>query len=271
MKTDIDVTVIMSVYNCGKYLPEAIESILNQTFRKLEIVICDDCSKDNTFKVAMDYARRNPGRILVLRNGRNRGQAYARNRCIAKARGRYIAIMDGDDSCSPLRIEKEMAFLRANPAYDYVGTWMRLFDDKGFWGEVRYNKEPDREEYVRTMPYCAASCLFRKEALLAIGKYDEHVKYRRVEDFRMMLSLLTAGYIGYNLQEPLYYYREGAEAYQRRSLRYRFNASRANFEAMKELNLSAANMIHVIRPIAVGMVPKPIYVAVHRTLRRTKK
>ena len=133
MKTDIDVTVIMSVYNCGKYLPEAIESILNQTFRKLEIVICDDCSKDNTFKVAMDYARRNPGRILVLRNGRNRGQAYARNRCIAKARGRYIAIMDGDDSCSPLRIEKEMAFLRANPAYDYVGTWMRLFDDKGFW------------------------------------------------------------------------------------------------------------------------------------------
>ena len=271
MKTDIDVTVIMSVYNCGKYLPEAIESILNQTFRKLEIVICDDCSKDDTFKVAMDYALRHPRKILVLRNGRNRGQAYARNRCISKARGRYIAIMDGDDSCSPLRIEKERDFLEAHPGYDYVGSWMRMFDDGGFWGEVRYYNEPDKKEYIRTMPYCAASCLFRKDVLLSIGKYDENKKYRRVEDFRMMLSLLTAGHKGFNLQEPLYYYREGTETYQRRSLRYRFNASRANFEAMKELNLSAANMIHVIRPIAVGLVPKPVYVTVHRALRRTKK
>ena len=270
MKKKMDVTVIMSVYNCEKELPEAIDSILGQTCGNLELIICDDCSTDQTWQVAHSYAVAHPGKILLLKNGRNRGQAYSRNRCILKARGRYIAMMDGDDRCSPLRIEKEMAFLEFHPEYAYVGTWMRMFDHRGFWGEFRYKEKPEPDDYVRRLPFCAASCLFRKEVLLEAGKYNESPRYSRVEDYRMMLSLMAAGFRGYNLQEFLYEYREGEEAYARRKFRYRLHSSRVRFEAIRELGLPVTKAVVALRPVAVGLVPADLYRVIHRILRRAK-
>ena len=77
MKKKMDVTVIMSVYNCEKELPEAIDSILGQTCGNLELIICDDCSTDRTWQVAHSYAVAHPGKILLLKNGRNQRTLYS--------------------------------------------------------------------------------------------------------------------------------------------------------------------------------------------------
>lgn len=109
------VSVVMGIYNCAHTLPKAIESILNQTYDKWELILCDDCSTDNTYSVAQEYAQKD-SRIKLLRNTENTGCNIVLNRCIAAAKGSYIAIMDSDDESLPCRLAREAAGQRHSPS-----------------------------------------------------------------------------------------------------------------------------------------------------------
>ena len=109
------VSVILSVYNGEKYLAEAIDSILAQTFSDFELIIVDDGSSDSTASIARAYAQRD-SRIRFMQLARNMGLADARNHGIAAARGEFATMMDADDISLPQRLEKQVGFLRANPA-----------------------------------------------------------------------------------------------------------------------------------------------------------
>lgn len=96
----------MGVYNCADTLPEAIESIINQTYSNWELIICDDCSTDETWAVLERYQAKYPEKIKLVKNQINSKLAFSLNHCLKYATGEYVARMDGDDISVPDRFEK---------------------------------------------------------------------------------------------------------------------------------------------------------------------
>ncbi len=121
------VSVVMSVYNGEPYVRAAVESILNQTFNDLELIVVDDGSTDTT---PQTLAGIDDPRLRVIRQP-NRGQPAGLNAGIRAARAELITFMDGDDLCDPQRIEKLVACLAAHPELGGVGTWELVLDAKG--------------------------------------------------------------------------------------------------------------------------------------------
>ncbi|MFS8652378.1 MAG: glycosyltransferase family 2 protein, partial [Caldibacillus sp.] len=124
--SDPFVTVFMPVYNSGKYLVEAIESILRQTYRNLELLIVDDGSTDHSIEIIKTFA---DPRIRLIKNDQNRGIPFTRNVGLKEARGKYLAIMDSDDISHPERIERQVAYLENHPAIDVAGTFYVQFSE----------------------------------------------------------------------------------------------------------------------------------------------
>jgi glycosyltransferase involved in cell wall biosynthesis len=116
----------MAVYNEERYLSEAVDSILRQTFTDFEFIIVDDNSTDQTQEIIKSYA---DSRILLLVNGMNVGQTVSLNRGIACARGEFIARMDGDDVSLPNRFAEQIRFLDANPDVVMLGTGAYWIDE----------------------------------------------------------------------------------------------------------------------------------------------
>ena len=128
------VSVIMASYNGEKYISDAIQSLLDQTFQDWELVVCDDCSTDNTYQILKGYAEKYPDKFQVLHNEKNLRLAASLNRCIEYARGEYIARMDDDDISLPERLEKEVKYLDEHPYVSFVSANIQLFDEDGIWG-----------------------------------------------------------------------------------------------------------------------------------------
>lgn len=124
------VSVQMAVYNGERFLAATIESILAQHFTDFELIIVDDGSTDTTPAMLATYAAQD-GRIRLLRNPTQQGISAARNRALALSQGRYVAITDADDLSSPLRLQKQVAFLEEHPAIGLLGTWVNRIDEQG--------------------------------------------------------------------------------------------------------------------------------------------
>ena len=122
------ITVLMPVYNVEAYVEKAITSICNQTYRNLQIIIIDDCSTDNTVSVVEKLAKID-NRILLLKNNINSKIVKTLNFGLKYAKGDYIARMDGDDTCTPERLEKQLKFLLENPEYSLVGSHVNTIDE----------------------------------------------------------------------------------------------------------------------------------------------
>lgn len=112
------VSIIMPAYNCGRFIREAINSVLAQTYTAWELLIVDDCSTDNTAALISSYRNE---RIHYMRNERNSGAALSRNKALREAKGRYIAFLDADDTWTPEKLEKQVAFMEQN-GYDFTYT-----------------------------------------------------------------------------------------------------------------------------------------------------
>lgn len=118
------VTVLMPVYNGERYLREAIDSVLCQTFRNFEFLIINDGSTDGTVGIVNSFT---DPRIRLVHNETNLGRCATPNKGLDMAQGEYIARMDCDDISLPTRLEKQVDFLNANPDVGLCGTWIRLF------------------------------------------------------------------------------------------------------------------------------------------------
>ena len=254
----------MSAYNCAPYIAEAIDSIINQTFKDWELIICDDGSDDGTWDVIQRYQVKYLERIVALRNEENRKQAFSRNRCIKKARGKYIAIMDADDKCDLTRLEKQVVFLENNQDIAFVGTGMTFFDQNGTWATKLRTPFPRKEQYVPHAPFCLASCMFRKEKLEAVGGYNEKPIYQRGEDYELVVSLMEKGFRGANINDVLYFCREDNEVYNKRRINQRLKEARKIADVVRRLRLPVKYYIFVLRPLILGLLPGKIYLKIHR-------
>ena len=121
------VSVVVPANNAERYISEAIESVLNQTFEDYELIIVNDGSTDRTEDIILDYQKMDP-RIIYLKNEENLRICRTLNRGLEAARGDYIARMDADDWSYPARLEKQLDYMRNNPDVVLVGSFIHVAD-----------------------------------------------------------------------------------------------------------------------------------------------
>ncbi len=167
------VSVVMSVYNGEKYLAQAIESILSQTFRDFEFIIVDDGSTDGTAGILSHYQQQDT-RIHVLSH-ENQGVVASANTGCKMARGKYIARMDADDVSLPDRLALQVEYMETNPQIGVLGTLNKYYDEKGkfvkIWPE---HFLPGTIRWVLLFEDCIAnpSVLMRRELIEKMGFYS---------------------------------------------------------------------------------------------------
>ena len=257
------VSVVMGIYNCAKTLEEAVNCIINQTYTDWELIMCDDCSTDDTYAVAEGLAEKD-SRIVLLKNEKNLTLAPTLNKCIDHAKGKYIARMDGDDLCTADRFEKEITVLENNPDIAVVGCNMDLFDENGTYRTVYYNENPTLANLVKTSQFCHASCMMRAEVIKELNGYDISEKCKRVEDYDLWVRLYAAGYKGYNIQESLYSMRDDRGAKKRRNFKNRLNESKVMKRAFKIAKMPFYKYPLVYVPIIKFFMPNFIYKIAHK-------
>lgn len=177
------VTVVMPVFNGDRYLHDAMKSILGQTLTDFEFLLIDDGSFDNSAAIISSF---NDSRIRLVKNERNMGLPYTRNRGIELAAGSYIAFLDCDDIAEPTRLEKQVAFLEANPDFGLVGSWVRIIDANGrTTGEVwRHDYKPEEIPAILLFHNCLVqSAVTLRRSAIPGGGYDRNFAYS--EDYEL--------------------------------------------------------------------------------------
>lgn len=168
------VSVVLPAYNAEKYLAEAIESIVNQTFKDFELIIINDCSKDQTLRIAQEYAKKD-ARILVLNNEENLRLSKTLNKGISYSKGKYIARMDADDVSTPERFKLQVDYLESHPDVGILGGSMLITDESGnVTGRRNYARDDKslRKLIFNVSPFCHPAVMIRKEVLEKSGLYN---------------------------------------------------------------------------------------------------
>jgi glycosyltransferase involved in cell wall biosynthesis len=207
----------MSVHNCEKYLPAAIESILSQSFRDFEFVIIDSGSTDGSAEIMRRY---DDPRIVFCREKRS-PMAATLNKGVSIARGEYIGRMDADDISLPLRLEKEVSFLDAHPDVGIVGSWAANITEDG--EDLCVIEMPADDTAARTLlqsdsPFFHGAVMFRKSIFSRCGGYPTDIT---IEDWVLWHRFAAHSRLA-NIPEVLYKYRmrpSGAAARTRREIR----------------------------------------------------
>ena len=206
MKKEPLVTVLMSVYNGEKFLCEAIESILNQSFEDFEFLIINDGSIDASREIILRY---DDPRINLVDNYKNLGLIRSLNKGISLAKGKYIARMDADDISMPGRLEKQVEFMDANEQVAVCGARGILINENGQKvGDIAPNAYTSEEIDARILimnQFIHPAVMLRKKCILDIGGYNKKANY--AEDYRMWVDLLINNHKLYNLKSVLIKYR----------------------------------------------------------------
>ena len=261
-----EVSIIMGIYKMIKkenLVKLAIDSILNQTYKDFEFIICDDGSNDGTYEMVQDLIK-NDKRVILIKNDENKGLAYSLNHCLSIAKGKYIARMDADDISMPDRLEKQIGFLNEHLEYAMVGCNLLLINDKGIWGKRILAKKPTKKSFLFTSPYCHPAIVMRKEVLDKVNNYKVEKITRRAEDYDLFMRIYANGYKGYNMQEFLYQFREDNDAYKRRAYKYRIDDVQIRYRGFKALGLMPKGFLYVMKPLVVGLVPQKILVRLRK-------
>lgn len=176
------VSVLMIAYNSERYLKEAIDSLLSQTYPNMEIIVVNDGSTDSTVSIIEDY--RDP-RIKFHDNGKNLGIVKSRNKAIELASGKYLATLDSDDISLPDRIRRQVEFLENNPEYGMCGTYYYTINKQGdIITEIRF---PNNDTDVRTH-FIAGNCFCHSSVMIRTGVIDDlffSEAFQLAEDFEL--------------------------------------------------------------------------------------
>lgn len=259
------VSIIMGIYNCEDILGESIDSIIAQTYTNWELIMCDDCSKDNTYEVAKKYEKKYPDKIKVLKNKKNLTLGPTLNRCLEITSGEYIARQDGDDKSVDTRIERQVRFLEENPEYDLVGTSMISYDGHNKKGARGIGiKEPTVKSLLKGTAFCHATIMTKKEVYTKLGGYSSKSYARRVEDLDLWFRFFKEGYRGYNIFEELYIVRDDGTEFDRRNFKNYYNDFRTRAAGFKMHKLKYINYIYLLKPIISFLLPRKLIINYQR-------
>lgn len=202
------ISVLMPVYNTPeKYLREAIESILNQSYGDFEFIIVNDGSTNNVEEVILSYG---DDRIRYYSNGENRGVTATRNRLVALSTGEYLALMDSDDVSLPLRFAKQVEFLDSHREVGVLGTWIEFFPERKV--VIRPTESDLMKQYLlfSGSPVMNPTVMMRRSLKVY---YNE--AYHNAEDYILWLEIMDKTEFA-NLPEVLLWYRWHGENLSKR-------------------------------------------------------
>lgn len=238
------VSVLMPVYNAGRYVAEAVESILGQTYADFEFLIVDDGSTDRSRAILERYAARDPRIRLVSRP--NTGYAAALNELLGLARGELVARMDADDVALPERLLRQVNYLRAHPEVVCVGTAVHFIDGGGRFLRDGHpgmeNEEIQERALAGDCPLNHPSVMMRRAAVEVAGGY--HPEFQPAEDLDLWLRLGEVGSLT-NLPDVLMKYRQHIASFSER-------------HQLLQLERSAAAVLEACR--RRGIPPRPVAV-----------
>lgn len=209
------VSIITPLYNCEKYIGETIQSVINQTYSNWEMIIVDDCSKDNGVKIVTKYQEIDK-RIRLFYNSQNLGGAGTRNKAIKEARGKYIAFLDSDDLWKKSKLERQIDFMEKNN-YDFSHTeYERIGENKEKLNVL--SKTPEKAGYRSLLYQNTIGCLTAIYNAEKLGKiYMPNI--RTGQDYALWLEILKKTKYIYGLQENLAEYRVRKESLSKNKIR----------------------------------------------------
>ena len=244
------ISVLLPVYNCEKYIFEAVESILNQTYTHFELLIIDDCSTDATLQICKSFQ---DDRIVIIEKEKNSGYTNSLNYGISIAKGKYIARMDGDDISLPERFKKQVTFLEANEDVVLCGTWL------GIIGSTNVIKLPENHTDIKLgllKGNCMAhpSVMIKKQILNELYVVYDILK-EPAEDYDLWVRLLAIGKL-HNLKEVLLNYRvHNMQVSQKREQQQLESSLKSRIQMLEYLNYSFDNdELHLLKKIIASSI-----------------
>ena len=195
------VSIIMPTYNCAKFIGKTIESVIAQTYENWELIIIDDCSKDNTEEVVSEYK---DNRIKYHRLENNSGAAVARTEAMKKASGRYMAFLDSDDLWKKDKLETQLEFMNKNN-YNFTCTEYEQIDEEGnkLNKVIKVKKRADYNRILLDCPVGNSTVMYNVEKL---GKFEVPNIRKRNDDALWLQILKKEKYI-YGMPDILMEYR----------------------------------------------------------------
>ncbi|AFY99669.1 glycosyltransferase family 2 protein [Calothrix sp. PCC 6303] len=198
------VSVVVPAYNAMKYLPETLDSILQQTFSDFEVLIINDGSSDHIVEWFQEIQ---DSRVKLI-SQQNMGLSSARNTGIRYSQGEYIAFLDSDDTWEKTKLEKQVNYLEKNPSVDLIHTWMELMDEVGIsTGRILKSSAEGNiwEKLIQRNVIACLTVMVRRHCFEVVGGFDETL--RSLEDWDMWIRI-AKNYKFAVIPEALAYYRQ---------------------------------------------------------------
>ena len=194
------ITVLMPVFNAEKFIKEAIDSVLTQTFTDFELLIINDGSTDSTVQIINSFS---DSRIKLIHQ-KNGGVSEALNTGLLAATGKYIARFDADDVCYPERLKLQYDFMIAHPDYILVGSDANYITEEGefifTYKNIGHSNEDIKSKISIYCPFVHSTVFYKKEIILKLGGYNKNA--HSFEDYFLWKNLINFGKV-YNFEKPL--------------------------------------------------------------------
>tara|TARA_B100001540_G_scaffold299040_1_gene303102 strand:+ start:1592 stop:2287 length:696 start_codon:yes stop_codon:yes gene_type:complete len=194
------VSVLLSTYNSESTIKRAINSLIDQSYEEIEILIMDDASSDNSYNICKNYER-DYKNIRAYKNHENLGLTRSLNLLIKEAKGAYIARQDADDFSHKLRIEKQIEFLNSYNLHA-CSTRAKIINTERVIPNLSFFVPPKLTIKYKN-PFIHGSLLIRSEILKILNNYDERFYY--AQDYKLMKDLLINGYKAKIMKQHFYY------------------------------------------------------------------
>lgn len=235
-------------------LKRSVDSILNQTYRNFELLICDDGSCDEVIHY-LDAVAEWDSRIHLIREKKLFTLPCKLNACLQIARGELIARMDDDDYSHPNRFETQVKYLAEHPEIGFVGCCVNLICNEHKVGIRSLPKFPTVQDFYMVQPYIHPTVIFRTQPVRQVGGYSLEKTCILCEDYDLFLRLYQQGYGGANIQEILFDYTIPETGKGKRKMRHRWNESVTRFRRFRDLGILPRALPYVVKPVLVGLIP----------------
>lgn len=211
------VSILIPAYNCEKYICQAINSAINQTYSNIEIIVCNDCSIDNTLSVLRELAKQHPI-IKVISNQENLGYLRTFNRLLQYASGQYFSFLDADDFLSSEKIALQIDAFYKNPKLGLVGCNYAMVSTEGRLGTKSFfplSYKDIKNEMQHALCFCGSSVMIKREVYEKTGGYREYFMGCVAEDYDWIWRIIE-NYEACNIPQIGYYYRFHNESLTRK-------------------------------------------------------
>ncbi len=263
-------SVIMGVYNISnlKFLKDAIDSIINQTFQEWEFVICDDGSDEYIYNfIEKEYG--NNKKIVIIKNNKNMGLHYSLNKCIEHSKSQYLVRQDADDISDPSRLEILYKQIITHSNYDVIGTSMILFDEDGVWGTRHPRKlSIAKRDFLKGSVVAHATTILKKKSVVDVGGYRVSWETSRCEDYDLFMRMYSKGYKIKNIDDELYMVREDKSAYSRKKYINRVKEAVVRIKGFTRLKMPIWGYIYVLKPLIIGLIPSNMQLRIKKRIEK---